>query len=83
MEMGLSVWADLVMDTVEVAVLGAVLWQLVNLRHDIGDMLRVVRRMDRKTLDTIASAYLRQVKANRAANVERAVSNERWTRSHR
>jgi len=83
MEMCLSAWADLVMDTVEVAVLGAVLWQLVNLRHDIGVMLRVVGRMDRKTLDTIASAHLRQVKADRAANVERAVSNERWMRSYR
>jgi hypothetical protein len=83
MEMGLSVWADLVMDTVEVAVLGAVLWQLGNLRHDIGVMLRVVSRMDRKTLDTITSAYLRQAKADRAANAERAVSNERWIRSHR
>jgi hypothetical protein len=48
MEMGLSVWADLVMDTVEVAVLGAVLWQLFKLCHDIRAMLRVVRRMDRK-----------------------------------
>jgi len=83
MEMGLSVWADLVMDTVEVAVLAAVLWQLVNLRHDIGVMLRVVRRMDGKTVDTMTSAYLRQARAARAANVEPAASNERWTRSHR
>ena len=53
METGLGVWADLVMDAVEVAVLGAVLWQLFNLRHDIEAMLRVVRRMDRKTADTL------------------------------
>ena len=55
METGLGVWADLVMDAVEVVVLGVVLWQLFNLRHDIGAMLRVVRRMDRKTVDTITS----------------------------
>ena len=66
METGLGVWADLVMDAVEVAVLGAVLWQLFNLRHDIGAMLRVVRRMDRKTVDTITSTYLRQGEADRA-----------------
>ena len=53
METGLGVWADLVMDAVEVVVLGVVLWQLFNLRHDIEAMLRVVRRMDRKTADTI------------------------------
>jgi hypothetical protein len=74
METGLSVWADLVMDTVEVAVLGAVLWQLFNLRHDMGAMLRVVRRMDRKMVDTITSTYLRQAEADRAGNRERAVS---------
>jgi hypothetical protein len=75
METGLCVWADLVMDTVEVAVLGAVFWQLFKLRHDIGAMLRVVRRMDRKALDTTSSAYLRQAKAVRAANGERAMSS--------
>ena len=77
METGLGVWADLVMDAVEVAVLGAVLWQLFNLRHDIGAMLRVVRRMDRKTADTITSTYLRQAEADRAGNRERAVNSER------
>jgi len=66
METGLGVWADLVMDAVEVVVLGVVLWQLFNLRHDIGAMLRVVRRMDRKTVDTITSTYLRQAEADRA-----------------
>ena len=74
---GLGVWADLVMDAVEVAVLGAVLWQLFNLRHDIGAMLRVVRRMDRKTADTITSTYLRQAEADRVGNRERAVNSER------
>ena len=77
METGLGVWADLVMDAVEVAVLGAVLWQLFNLRHDIGAMLRVVRRIDRKTADTITSTYLRQAEADRAGNRERAVNSER------
>jgi hypothetical protein len=72
---GLNVWADLVMDTIEVAVLGAVLWQLFNLRHDMGAMLRVMRRIDRTKVDTITSAYLRQAKADRAANGERAVSS--------
>jgi hypothetical protein len=76
METGLSVWADLVMDAVEVAVLGAVLWQLFNMRHDMGAMLRVVRRMDRKTVDTVTSTYLRQAEADRAGNRERAVSSE-------
>ena len=77
METGLGVWADLVMDAVEVVVLGVVLWQLFNLRHDIGAMLRVVRRMDRKTADTITSTYLRQAEADRAWNRERAVNSER------
>ena len=77
METGLGVWADLVMDAVEVVVLGAVLWQLFNLRHDIGAMLRVVRRMDRKTADTITGTYLRQAEADRAGNRERAVNSER------
>jgi hypothetical protein len=43
METSLCVWADLGMDTVEIAVLGAVLWQLFKLRHDMMAMLRVVR----------------------------------------
>ena len=77
METGLGVWADLVMDAVEVVVLGAVLWQLINLRHDIEAMLRVVRRMDRKTADTITSTYLRQAEADRAGNRERAMNSER------
>ena len=77
METGLGVWADLVMDAVEVVVLGVVLWQLFNLRHDIGAMLRVVRRMDRKTADTITSTYLRQAEADRAGNRERAMNSER------
>jgi hypothetical protein len=76
METNLSVWADLVMDTVEVAVLGAVLWQLFNLRHDMMAMLRVVRRMDRKTVDATTSAYLRQAEADRAANGERALARD-------
>jgi hypothetical protein len=80
METGLSVWADLVMDTIEVAVLGAVLWQLFNLRHDVGAMLRVMRRIDRTKVDAITSAYLRRAKADRTANGERA---ERWMRTHR
>ena len=58
METSLYVWADLVTDTVEIAVLGAVLWQLFNLRHDMKAMLRVVRRMDRKAVDATTSAYL-------------------------
>ena len=68
METSLCVWADLIVDTVEVAVLGAVLWQLFNLRHDMKAMLRVVRRMDRKTVDATTNAYLCQAEADRAAN---------------
>jgi len=71
METGLGVWADLVMDAVEVGVLGAVLWQLFNLSHDMGAMLRVVRRMGRKTTDTTTSTYLHQGEADRAGNRER------------
>ena len=71
METGLGVWADLVMDAVEVGVLGAVLWQLFNLSHDMGAMLRVVRRMGRKTTDTITSTYLHQGEADRTGNRER------------
>jgi hypothetical protein len=53
-----------------------------NLRHKMGAMLRVVRRIDRTAVDTITSAYLRQAKADRAANVERAGNSERRIRSH-
>ena len=74
METGLCVWAALGMDTVEIAVLGAVLWQLFKLRHDMMAMLRVVRRMDRKTVDATTGAYLRQAETDRAKNGERAVA---------
>jgi hypothetical protein len=83
METSLNVWADLVMDIIEVAVLVAVLWQLFNLRHDMGAMLQVMRRIDRTKVDTITSAYLRQANADRAANGERPVSSERWMRTSR
>ena len=73
METGLCVWADLIMDTLEVGVLGAVLWQLFSLRHDMKAMLRVVRRMDRKTVDATTGTYFRQARADRTANGERAV----------
>jgi hypothetical protein len=49
METGLLGWADLVMDAGEVAMLGAILWLLFRVHRNIAGLLRVVRRMDRKT----------------------------------
>jgi hypothetical protein len=39
---------DLALNAIEVATLVGVLWQCFHLRRDIGAILRVVRRMDRK-----------------------------------
>jgi hypothetical protein len=41
----------LALDTIEVAAMGVVVWQLFRLRRDIMAMLRVMRRIDRKTAD--------------------------------
>ena len=56
MEMALF-WADLGMNAVQVIALGAVLWLLFSLRRGTIAMLRVLRRMDRKTPDMAISSY--------------------------
>ena len=47
----LFVWANITMDGVEIAALGAVLFMLFHMRRDLSAMLQVLRRMDRKTAD--------------------------------
>ena len=49
MEPVFSAWVYLITNAIEVTALGAVLWQLFHLRRDIMAMLRVLRRIDRKT----------------------------------
>jgi hypothetical protein len=49
-------WAGVVMDTAEVVALGTVLWLLLRLDHNIAAMLRVIRRIDRKTAEPIEPA---------------------------
>ncbi len=49
METDLLAWVGVAMDTMEVAALAAILWQVFFLRRDIVAILRVLRRMDRKT----------------------------------
>jgi hypothetical protein len=53
----LFVWANMAMDGVEIAALGAVLFVLFHMRRDLSAMLRVLRRMDRKRADAMASIY--------------------------
>ena len=48
MEPKLFVWVELGMNAVQIAALGAVLWQLIHLRRGFQAMLRVMRRLDRK-----------------------------------
>jgi hypothetical protein len=52
----LFVWANIAMDGVEIVALGAVLFVLFRLRRDLSAMLRVLRRIDRKT-DATASVH--------------------------
>ena len=52
----LFAWVDLIINAIEAIALAAVLWQLFHLRRDIMAMLRVLRRIDRKTDETAASA---------------------------
>lgn len=49
-------WVDLIINAIEVIALGAVLWQLFHLRLDIITMLRVLRRIDKKTAEPAASS---------------------------
>ena len=67
METGLFGWADLAMNTVQVMALGAVLWLLLSVRRGIMAMLRVLRRIDRKTPDTAGSTYGRQAEERGSA----------------
>jgi hypothetical protein len=59
-------WVNLAMDTVEVAGLGAVLLLLLRVHRNIAALLRVLRRMDRKTPDPTAGAYRHQAELNEA-----------------
>jgi hypothetical protein len=56
METGLFGWAGLAMNTVEVAILGAILLLLFRVHRNIAALLRVVRRIDRKTAATTEAA---------------------------
>jgi hypothetical protein len=44
----------LALDTIEVAAMGVVIWQLFRLRRDLMAMLRVMRRIDRRAADASA-----------------------------
>ena len=50
-------WTDAVMDTAEVVALGAVLWLLFRVDGKIAAMLRVIRRIDRKTAEPTKSLH--------------------------
>jgi hypothetical protein len=58
METGLLGWADLVMETIQIVALGAILWRLKHLHREITALVRVVRRMDRKTPEKKTGAFL-------------------------
>jgi hypothetical protein len=60
-------WTDVAMDVVEVAAVVAVLSVLLRLHRDIAAMLRVIRRIDRKTAEPTKSPYRRQAGLNEAA----------------
>jgi hypothetical protein len=66
METGLVSWIDLAMNAVEVAALGAILWQLTYLRRDLMALVRVVRRMDRKAPERKTGAFVAVVEAEQA-----------------
>jgi hypothetical protein len=54
MESILVAWVNLIINAIEAIALGAVLWQLFYLRRDIMAVLRVLRRIDRKTAEPTA-----------------------------
>jgi hypothetical protein len=60
METGFVAWASLAMDTLEVGGLCVTLLLLLDMRRDMAALLRVMRRMDRKTADSAISAHRRQ-----------------------
>jgi len=51
MEPILVAWVNLIINAIEAIALGAVLWQFFHLRRDIMAVLRVLRRIDRKTAE--------------------------------
>ena len=57
-------WTDAVMDTAEVVALSTVLWLLLRLDRKIAAMLRVIRRIDRKTAEPTKSLHRRQAEPN-------------------
>ena len=57
-------WTDAVMDTAEVVALSTVLWLLLRLDRNIAAMLRVIRRIDRKTAEPTKSLHRRQAELN-------------------
>ena len=59
-------WTDAVMDTAEVVALSTVLWLLLRLDGKIAAMLRVIRRIDRKTAEPTKSPRRRQAEVNEA-----------------
>jgi hypothetical protein len=59
-------WADVAMDTGEVAALVAILWLLLRLDRNITGMLRVIRRMDRKTTEPAKSPPRRPAELGKA-----------------
>ena len=59
-------WANVVMDTAEVVALGAVLWSLLRVDRKIAAVLRVIRRIDRKTAEPTKSPHRRQAELNEA-----------------
>jgi hypothetical protein len=50
-------WVDLVVDTAEMAAIISGLILLSRVHRNIVSLLRVIRRMDRKTADTTGSEY--------------------------
>ena len=59
-------WANLGMDTVEVAALIVVLMLLYRVHRNISALLRVIRRMDSKTADSTIGGYRRQAELSDA-----------------
>jgi hypothetical protein len=53
----LFVWANIAMDGMEIAALGAVLFVLFSMRRDLSAMLRVLRRIDRTTANAAPTAH--------------------------
>ena len=59
------VWANMAMDAIEIAALGAVLFLLFYVRRDLSAMLRVLRRLDRKAPDTNIRAFVDRTSGDR------------------